>query len=154
MRKLLIILLLAVAFNSCEKVPPYEKFLGEWTPDQDGYNPDAPNAIYYGLFTDSVRTTRRISCTDTIYIVISDAPPVVTGAQVKDEVLRYNNFWTKNHPITPNCATDSLVYYDVSSEISGEVMTETGSYVVYVNGVEQDRFVNYYIAKFVKRKIK
>lgn len=150
MRKLLIISIFALLLTSCKEEPSYEPFIGQWVPDQN--YPDEPNVFYFGLFTDSVRSTRRISYTDTVLIVIWDAPSVTTGAHVENGVLKYNSFWAKNHPITPNCSQDSIVFYDVSSEIHGEVMTETGSYAVYVNGFEQDRFYNYYIAKFVKRK--
>jgi hypothetical protein len=157
MKKFLILLiaaviLLVIALASCEKEPTYDKFIGKWVPDQDTYYPKNPNIIYYGFFKDSVRALRRISHSDTLYITISDAPPVATGAKMKGDVLCYNNFWTKNHPITPNCSTDSIIFYDVSSKILGDTMVETGSYTVYVNGVEQDRGVNYYIAKFVKKK--
>lgn len=152
MRKLLAILLLSVVFNSCEKVPPYEKFIGEWVAEKDFGQTRKPNMIYFGLFTDSVRVTRLISYADTIHIVIYDAPPVAIGAHICGNVLRYDNFWVKNHPTTPNCSQDSIVYYDVSSKIVGDTMTETGSYVVYTDGVEQNMFVNYYIAKFIKRQ--
>jgi len=152
MRKLLFVLLLTVGMVTCDDEPTYEPFIGKWVPDQDTYYPKEPNIIYYGFFKDSVRTTRRISYIDTVYIVISDAPSVSTGAHLKNNSLIYNNFWTKNNPITQNCSTDSIVFYDVSSKILGDTMVETGSYTVYVNGIEQDRGVNYYIAKFVKRK--
>jgi hypothetical protein len=155
MKKLLYLILLVFTLVSCEKEYYYQDFVGQWTPEQDTCYPKNMNVFYQGILDDSVRTTRRIAFSDTISIVISDAPNKVIGGYVSGGALYYNEYEVQSGMSTPTCAQVKIRYYNVKAQLYDyNTLIETGDYDVYVEGQGWDRGMNTYYAKFVRRIIK
>ena len=144
-----LILLFFLIFFGCVKEEEIISVEGRWG------TPGGRNIYYYGYYTDTVLSSRKIFYSaDSLQIILTDAPFKQITADFSNNTLYYDDYFMENNPITPNCAKMRIEYYNIigSFEKIGDTLflIENGSYRIFLDGVENTKYNNYYIGKFYK----